>query len=787
MLDRLLPSNARLRSAVVVAIVLAAAALYTQVILPGPKGGSGRGTPLAIIFEFLVLGSLTGLVACTIVLVYRVQLFINFGAAALGVAGAVFGAFLIRLTPCPFIVAVPAGIIVGALLGVTFEIIFVRRFFNAPRLTLTVMSVLAVGALTGATISQIISLPFFPRLRNIDPETLNGPITPKLPFPGFHFAVGGLQLRFGFGAVFAIWTAVFCLLGLGYFFRYTRSGTAVRALAENADRAELLGISTRRLSTLVWAIVGAISAATTLAALFLDIGGASSAQGANTDILLVPLVAAVIARMRSFGAAAFAAIVITVITGAIGFSYPGSDSLVTGAEFLALSAGLLLQRRSLLRSEAQTEGGWAASDEVRGVPKELARIPTVRAIRLSLIGGSILVAALFPFLFSTRVSSLAATSLLFGIVALSLVVLTGWAGQISLGQLGFMAVGALVGGSLISHGGIPFWLAVPLTTAITGAVALIVGLPALRIKGLFLAAVTFAFAVAADQLLFDDRYFGWLQPGAIARPRLFFLDFADQRSMYYLTLLAVIIAGAVVVNLRRSRFGRILIAMRENEPALQSTGVSVIRTKLTAFAVSGALAGFAGVLYGVQQRGVAAGDFSSLRSLNLFAFTILGGVTSVVGALFGQVVQFALERGATNNQIVGYFQAYLPLAVLYVVPGGAISLLVSLRDGVLRIIAQRRQIVVPSLFADYDTEALERRLIPLAPLSDDERTRRSAGVRYWRPSQLYRGSGVLLRGGRRREEESSAIGAAARSAGDHESTIDDPIPETVGSAVGSPR
>ena len=109
-------------------------------------------------------------------------------------------------------------------------------------------------------------------------------------------------------------------------------------------------------------------------------------------------------------------------------------------------------------------------------------------------------------------------------------VLTGWAGQVSLGQFAFVAVGAVVAGALTARVGLSFWLAVPLAAAFTAAFAVAVGLPALRIRGLFLAVTTFAFAVAVRSLLFEPRYFAWLLPGAVERPTLFFFDFGDERS-----------------------------------------------------------------------------------------------------------------------------------------------------------------------------------------------------------------------------------------------------------------
>src|SRR5207247_5266364 len=137
----------------------------------------------------------------------------------------------------------------------------------------------------------------------------------------------------------------------------------------------------------------------------------------------------------------------------------------------------------------------------------------------------------------------------------------------------------------------------PIGAIITTVVALILGLPALRIRGLFLAVVTLAFSAAVAALLFDERYFGWLQPTNIRRPTLLFVDFEDERSMYYLCLAFLVLTILLITVLRRSRAGRVMIAMRENENDVQAFGINVVRTKLAAFALAGFICGVAGVLF----------------------------------------------------------------------------------------------------------------------------------------------------------------------------------------------
>jgi branched-chain amino acid transport system permease protein len=321
---------------------------------------------------------------------------------------------------------------------------------------------------------------------------------------------------------------------------------------------------------------------------------------------------------------------------------------------------------------------------------------------------------------------------------------------------------------------VPFWFAVPVAAAVAGLVAAIIGIPALRIKGLFLGIVTLAFGLAVDAALFNDRYFGWILPkNGVDRPTLFFLNFDKERPMYYLSLACLVLAVVIARNLRRSRFGRLLIAMRENEANVQSFGVSAVRLKLTAFAVSGSMAGFAGAVFAHQQRGVSGVSFSTTLSTNTFVFTVLGGIGSVAGALTGALFQTLTDYFLPSNDFFATVlnslrYGGLTLIVMFVVPAGLWALLVVVRDAWLRIVAQRRQIIVPSLFADYDPAALERRLIPLGDVdSHSGLAALGPGAKFRLGSELHGGGAdgdtKALRG---RQQERLAIGAAAEALGD---------------------
>ena len=566
------------------------------------------------------------------------------------------------------------SLLVAALTGLLVEIVFIRRFFRAPRLVLTVLTILLGSFLSGLSF-LVKSLPFFPKLATRSTEEIVGfaDLKPHLPLPGYHFTVGALKVPFGFSHLFAIEITFVALAVLAGFFRFTRFGVAVRAMAENTERASLLGISVGVLSSVVWVIAGVIAGISVILTGFL--ASPANATGFAPGVLLTALAAAIVGRMRSLPITVAASIGISVLTSAATFALPQDRGLIDVGVFLVIVVGLLLQRKALLRSDAGGESSWQATDEQRPIPKELSGISSVRLARLALMGLGLLVVGIYPFVSSTRNTALGADIALYTIVALSLVVLTGWAGQVSLGQFAFTAIGAVVGGALTSRAHVMFWLAVPLATVVTGAVAVAVGLPALRIKGLFLAVTTLAFAFAVQSVLFRDRYFKWLLPRDVKRPKLFILNFEDEKSMYFLCIAALVLAVVVTANLRRSRLGRLLIAVRENDVNVQSFGISAIRLKLVAFAVAGGMAGFAGAIFAHHARGVSAASFSAGASINIFVLAVLGGIGSPGGALLGSAFFQIVNRFLASNPIVAALSQFgVPLLIIYTVPGGLISL-----------------------------------------------------------------------------------------------------------------
>jgi branched-chain amino acid transport system permease protein len=283
-----------------------------------------------------------------------------------------------------------------------------------------------------------------------------------------------------------------------------------------------------------------------------------------------------------------------------------------------------------------------------------------------------------------------------------------------------------------------------------------------------LAVITLAFAAAVSGVLFDERYFGWLLPKDIRRPTLFFIDFEDERSMYYLAVGFLALVILLIVSLRRSRPGRVLIALRENENDLQAFGINVVRTKLAAFALSGFICGLAGVLFAHHQRAVSETAFGAEVSINLFIYAIIGGVSSVTGAMLGAAFQSVVELFPISDPTLRYFVTpqFGLLIILYIIPGGLAGLAYALRDSIFRIVATRRQIVVPSLMADYDPSVIEKQLIPLTASESDsglDALGREAD-KYDLDSNLYGAEEDVTNGRRGAPDDRTALGAAAARA-----------------------
>jgi len=660
--------------------------------------------PNGVILDGALGGGRIALIALGIALIYRANRVINFAQGDLGQVPATLGALLVITLSVNYFVAFTTGLVAAVVLGVVVETLIIRRFFRAPRLILTVATIGLSQVLiaAGLFIAQAFGQDF-------QTNRLDAPFTVK-------FQVG--STIFNGNDVIAMITIPIAFIALAAWLRLSNIGVAVRGSAERADRASTLGIPVRRLHTIVWTV------ATVLAFLgmWLRAGAVGLPIGTvlGPTFLLLALGAVVIGRMDRFGVIAAAAIALGILDKAITFQPNNNPAFNDAVLFLVILGALLVTRRpSRGRVGADQVSTWQAAREVRPIPRELKGLPEVRFARWALLGAVAAFLVTLPLWLDESRINLAAIIVIFGIIGVSLVVLTGWAGQVSLGQMGFAGVGAAVGGWVTYYTETDLSIALLAGGAAGALAAIVVGYPALRRRGLTLAVSTLAFALFVSSFLLNQELFGengeppgflpgqWLPGFRIDRTPIFGrFDIESETRFYFLCLVVLGLMLVVVRGVRRSRTGRVLIAIRENDSAARSYGINTTRTNLACFALSGFIAAVAGVLLVHQQTGlqVGAGNlYLPEESLRVFSMVVIGGLGSLPGVLLGAAYIWGTEYFLPGQWSFLATGAGL-LLVLMVLPGGLGAVLYDTRDWLLRQIAKRRGLVVPSLVANVRVE-----------------------------------------------------------------------------------
>lgn len=640
--------------------------------------------------------------AVGIVLVYRSNRIINFAQVPLGALGAYlfqvsatyrpllrwFG-FLCGNTGCGstaiavnYWISLLVCLLVPVLLGGLVYYLVVRRFASAPRLLLTVGTIFVGPAIYAAFpyIRGWLSTPFERQRIPMGGSRTAFPVSGNWDIAGTQFhAVDLVNVVVSLVVVAAIVA----------YLRYSRAGLAVRAAAENTDRASTLGVDVGGVTVRIWLLAGLLSG---IASMVSATTSGHSIVGSDVRTLLLILTAAAIGGLVSLPLALIASVVLGAVKVAAVYSF-GNPVPLTGSLVLVLAATFALQRVTAARSEIELASTLATGREARPVPRELTRLPSVVAWRRTLVVAVFVVVCASPLLLSPGQVDHVTTVMVFTIVVLSLLILTGWAGQISLGQIGFAGLGAYVTIAC----GLPVYVALPLGVLAGAVAATIVGLPALRLRGLHLAVISLAFAVAIADVVIDPGHGGQVLPIDFSRPKPLGISLEDPRVFYYLVLVALVLSVIGVLGLRRSRAARALIAARDNELAAQSLGVNLLQARLVAFALSGGLAAFGGAVLAYQQHSVRVGTFDPQAGIDFFQMAVLGGMGHVSGPLLGSA---ALQLPPVFNLpdwIVALITGPGALAVVLTIPGGISQALFNSRDNVLRRLARREGIYVPAL------------------------------------------------------------------------------------------
>ncbi len=696
-------------------LLVLAAVVPVLLLLPGRL-------PTGVLALGVVTAAPLALHAAGIVLVFRSNRFINFAQLQIGaVAGTLFALLvnarpvfrgvaavcppcLERVTPTQLEVAywlsLAVSLAVSVGLGWLLYVAVVRRLDQAPRLVATVASIFLITLLAGLQRLLV-------RLLSTQEQQTFGGVTNAVPPPvGGRFAIGPAQ--FGLPEVLLVLTAVGAIAGISLWLQRSRTGTAIRAASEDATRAQTLGIDAGRVTGRVWMLVGGLSGAAAVLTTMSQPAGTGDAPAAGTQLVRI-LTVVVVARLVSLPMAGLAALALGVLTSSVEFAV-GSTNLLDGALVVIVSVLLLLQRREATRTDVDASSAYLAGRQARPVPRELRALPSVQGLLRSGIGLLVVLLVGAPFALSPSQTSTLSTTLIYATVGTSLLVLTGWAGLVSLGQFGFAAVGAYVAAA----SGLPFLLALPAGGLAGAAVAVLVGLPALRLRPLTLAISTLAFAAAVPAVLLNPDALGRALPDTLERPLLLGIDLEDQRAFYAVALALLLLSVGAVAGLRRSRTARALLAARDNEPAAQAFGISLLSLRLSAFALSGFLAATAGALFAYQQAGVKADSFAVEQSLLVFTYTVVGGLGSIGGPLLGFAALAVLSLVTANPTILNLVNGLGGVALLLLAPGGLAQLALDGRDGLLRRIAARNGIAAPGLSPRSRTDG-DRPVAPITP------------------------------------------------------------------------
>jgi branched-chain amino acid transport system permease protein len=643
-----------------------------------------RHVPWGVVLTGAEFGLLSAMIAIGLVLTYRANRIINFAQADIGIVPSLGAVLLMLAKGWSFWFAFPLGLLAAAVIGALVELLFVRRFFKAPRLILTVAT---IGI---AQILVAVSL-FMPSwFGALNSDHYNAPFNASFTFGQQTFDGNDV-------AVFVVVPIV--LIALSIFMRRSAIGVGLRGSAESANRALLLGVPVKRLHTVVWILCALLA----YVGLFLRAGvvGVSIGQVLGPEVLLPALGAAVIGRMERMPTVVSAAVGLGIVSQSVKYAWNQDGYRDAVIALIIVGAVLFVRSRGSNRVGDGDMSSWQATRETRPIPSELRNVREVRIAQWVLgvlaIGGLI---AIPVFMGQSRVL-LAGTIGIYAMIGISLVVLTGWAGQVSLGQVAVVGIAAAAAGSITTRYHWDLSLAM-LVGGVTGAIVMtVVGLPTLRARGLTFAVTTLALALVTSSYFLNPQFFSSVLPlGRIQRTRVFGTISVESETRYYVLVLVMLAFTLIAVRgLRTSRTGRVLIGTRENEHAAESYGIDARRAVIIAFAVSGFISGVAGALFVHQQRALDLANFQPEAALRVFSMVVVGGLGSMSGAIAGAIYVQGIDWFLPQEW--SFFATGVGmLLVLMLLPGGLGGAIGDGRDAALRWFARWRGIRVPSLLAD---------------------------------------------------------------------------------------
>ncbi|MET0145694.1 MAG: ATP-binding cassette domain-containing protein [Ilumatobacteraceae bacterium] len=569
-------------------------------------------------------GAMLGLLALGIVLVYRGTGVLNLGHASMASLGGFVYWDLVVQAGWPRIVGFLLAVLIAGLVGILVELLVMRPLRGASPLTLL------IGSLGVLVIIQSFLL-----LR-YGSEGRNAPsLLPTRPVQLWDDKAVGLD-RLLLVVIAVVVTAV-----LWAVYRYTMFGTATAAVAENPIAGAALGHNTTRLAIGNWFLGGALA----------GMAGALLAPVSGLDLttmtsLIVPALGAALAGgLVSFPLTILGGIAIVVLQSVV-----TANTDVRGAG--AMSTFVIVVALMAFRGKGISSRGIVG-----------ARLPSLGSGRIrwqlvlpTVIVTLVLVWAVLPVEWNEALL----TSMLFAVVMLSIVLVTGYAGQLSMAQYAMAGVGAVIAAEIASrNSSLPFLVVLLIAAVGTMPIGVLLALPATRMRGASLAIVTLAF-----NLLLFATVFSRSQVVIIPSPSIFGYDFSpliDPKAYLTLVIGVFVVLALGVANLRRGQTGRRFVAVRGNERAATSIGINVSQVKVVAFTIAAFIAAVGGVLIAYRTPAVSYTNFDVLGSVNQLVWSVIGGVGFVTGPLFA--MGFAPGGLGTQLAAAVYSEdfSYLPL------------------------------------------------------------------------------------------------------------------------------
>jgi branched-chain amino acid transport system permease protein len=614
----------------------------------------------------IVLGSIYAIIASGLVVTYTTTGIFNFAQGAVGMIAAFSFYQCWQAWHWPLVLAVVAVLLVEMpLMAVVVEIVFMRRLHGASTVRTLMVTLGLLLILTAIA------------------EAVWNPIVQRI-VPSF-FAitdqVGIFGVNVSYQEVLTVCVAVVLAVGLWAFFRVFRIGVSMRAVVDDPDLVALAGAKPYRISQMGWAL-GFFMAG--VAGVLLSATVTTTGLDVSTLTLLVVngYAAAVVGRLRSLPLTYVGALALGLTVQYCNGYLPGHipTSLEPVIQEIIPVAFLFVVLLVVPAARLAAAGRLPSFAP-----------PRVANLRSSVLGaGVVVVLALIAASLMSGIN-LATTSLglALGIVGLSMVLLTGYAGQVSLCQLTIMGVGAFTMGKVAGGSS---WLGLLAAIAVSAALGALLALPAMRLRGLYLALATLAFAEAAYYAFFQNPSVFGNFGGNVFVGRLGFFGMKTVGDRVELVEIAVAfgLCAIVVLAIRRSPSGRRLVAMSDSPAAYATLGMDANWSKVAVFAVSAGMAGLGGCLYAGAQGGISANDVQFLGSLTLLLLVTIVGIRTVTGALIGGLAASWLPEAQVHLP-----RAFAGLAGL--VAGIGIVLLGRSPDGVMGLAVPwlRRHLPVP--------------------------------------------------------------------------------------------